>query len=132
MKPTTAMKRNIIGIQPSHLRRLQEKWKANSELLRTEAGQRVQQRKEARTRAEAATRSTTGLSQRATNIAGLMDSPQRMREFENSPAQRMMREFENSPAQRMMSEFESSPAQRMMREFENSPAQRMMREMQKK
>jgi hypothetical protein len=96
IKPTTAMKRTVRGIQPSHLRRLQEKWKVNSERLRTEARQRVQQRKEARMRAEAATRSTTGLSQWATNIAGLMDSP----------LQRMMRDLENSPLQRMMREMQ--------------------------
>jgi hypothetical protein len=109
MKPTTAMKRSVRGIQPSHLRRLQVKWKADSERLRTEAGQRVQQREEARTRADAATRSTTGLNQWATTIAGLID-----------PLQRMMRDIENSPLQRMMRDIENSPLQRVMREMQQT------------
>src|SRR5690348_4103917 len=94
MTPTTAMKRSGRVIQPSHLRSLQVKWKADSERLRTEAGQSVQQREEARTRADAATRSTTGLKQWATTIAGLIDPLQRMmRDIENSPLQRMMRDI---------------------------------------
>ena len=131
MKPTTAMKRSVRGIQPSHLRRLQVKWKVDSEGLRTEARQRVQEREEARTRADVATRSTTGLSQRAITIAGLMDPLQRMmRDIANSPLQRMMRDIANSPLQRMMRDIENSPLQRMMRDIENSPLWRMMRDIE--
>ena len=146
MLPTTAMKRAVRGVQPTQLRRLQEKWKVHGNRFRAEAGERVRQKEEAAARAAAAGaaavapdpaaawRAAAGMVDQAGVAAMLagIDSPamEAMHLEHASMAATMSRQLGNLGRIKKLVDMVDPPALRALRQAVEPPALRQIRALQ--
>ncbi|MGX5636841.1 hypothetical protein ACWKV8_10695 [Brevundimonas diminuta ATCC 11568] len=157
LKPTTAIKQTDPAPSEADLRRLQIKWKAESEARLAAARDRQATKREAQAQRSAARRSGgSGLgavaamerqmraTQRLLDLthAAYSGSPlalaargtdrtsQILRAACESPLGRTMRAAQNSPVMRATRALEDTPTMRLVRQMEDSPTMRLIREME--
>jgi len=150
LRATTAMKRILDVLDPSVIRRLQVKWRAdaNRYLEQARARRAVAAAPSRRANATYTPRTVRqlagaqrtmhdalGMSHLASIQAALENPTLRAaREMMGSPgmlaAQEAARRYHESPAMQAIEAFRSSPTMRAIEEMQNSPAMQAMRELQ--
>ena len=150
LRATTAMKRILDTVDPSVIRRLQVKWRAEADRYLEQArarrvvaaapSRRANAQCTPRTArqlagAQRAMHDALGISRLASIQAALEDPALRAaREMMGSPAmqaaQEAARRYRESPAMQAIEAFRSSPTMRAIEEMQNSPTFRAMRELQ--
>lgn len=140
MRPSTAMKRVVRGLEATQLRRLQEKWKVQGGRFLAEAGERAQTAaalaaSEAVVRAErgAGSGNAKEMAWMAAMLAGI-DAPGMRTNLDiaNSPAaieaMKAMRDMADSPATKWIREIVEPPFMQYLRGSENSMIMKLVRD----